>query len=375
MKILIAGDYVPQQRVSKLVEQRRYEEIFRDIMPYTEASDYSIVNLEAPVIAGAPTPIVKTGPHLHCSRNAVEALKVAGFNCVTLANNHFRDQGEQGVNDTLQACSDFGVDYVGGGHNLEEASSTLYQNINGSTLAIVNFCENEWSIASHDHGGSSPMNPVRNYYQIREARQKADHVLVIVHGGIEQYHYPTPRMQETYRFFVDAGADAVINHHQHCYSGYEIYKEKPIFYGLGNFCFDRRKEDSSPWNQGFLVSLLMEANNIKYELIPYNQASKCPGISILDAKDHFFDTIQEHNRVIADSQQLLKCYQAYLDEKALNRMVALQTSTCSIIKHLQRKRIIPLLMSQTKKKSYYVRLSCESHRESLLGILKNQLGI
>lgn len=43
-------------------------------------------------------------------------------------------------------------------------------------------------------------------------------------------------MQEIYRFFVDIGADAVINHHQHCYSGYEVYKEKPIFYGLGNFC-------------------------------------------------------------------------------------------------------------------------------------------
>ena len=42
-------------------------------------------------------------------------------------------------------------------------------------------------------------------------------------------------MKETYRFFVDCGADAVINHHQHCYSGYEYYKDKFICYGLGNF--------------------------------------------------------------------------------------------------------------------------------------------
>ena len=51
---------------------------------------------------------------------------------------------------------------------------------------------------------------------VEEAKKKADFVLVIVHGGSEHFQLPTPRMQATYRFFVDAGADAVVNHHQHC---------------------------------------------------------------------------------------------------------------------------------------------------------------
>lgn len=52
-----------------------------------------------------------------------------------------------------------------------------------------------------------------------------------MHGGHEHYQLPSLRMQETYRFFIDAGADVVVNHHQHCFSGYEIYNNKYIFMG------------------------------------------------------------------------------------------------------------------------------------------------
>ena len=84
----------------------------------------------------------------------------------------------------------------------------------------------------------NPLLPIQQFYKIQEAKENADYVLVIVHGGIEHYQLPTSRMIETYRFFIDAGADAVVNHHQHCYSGYERYKSKPIIYGLGNLLFD-----------------------------------------------------------------------------------------------------------------------------------------
>ena len=63
------------------------------------------------------------------------------------------------------------------------------------------------------------------------------------------------RMKELYHYFVDAGADVVINHHQHCYSGYEEYKGSPIFYGLGNFLFDNSDFRPQPWNEGYLVEL------------------------------------------------------------------------------------------------------------------------
>lgn len=114
------------------------------------------------------------------------------------------------------------------------------------------------------------MNLVHQYFAIKEAREKADSVVVIMHGGHETYQLPTPQMQQTYRFFVDIGADAVVNHHQHCYSGYEVYKNKPIFYGLGNFCFEPLGNVRPTWYEGYMVNLHFNADvEIKFDLIPY----------------------------------------------------------------------------------------------------------
>ena len=87
-------------------------------------------------------------------------------------------------------------------------------------------------------------------------------------------------MQKWYRHFVDMGADAVVNHHQHCISGYEIYQEKPIFYGLGNFCFDSfREQPVSQWNYGYAVKLTVD-KKISVDLIPYTQFAEQPKLNL-----------------------------------------------------------------------------------------------
>ena len=93
------------------------------------------------------------------------------------------------------------------------------------------------------------------FYAIEEAKKKADFVVVIAHGGHEHYNLPSPRMKKWYRFFVDAGAHAVVGHHTHIISGYEVYKDAPIFYSLGNFCFDWEGLRNMEWNNGMLVEV------------------------------------------------------------------------------------------------------------------------
>ena len=143
----------------------------------------------------------------------------------------------------------------GGGKDVTQAGYILYRSVSGKQVAFINACEHEFSIATEDRGGSNALELVKVYRSITDARRQADYVVVIIHGGLEMYQLPTLRMKETYRFFVDAGADAVVNHHQHCFSGYEVYKGKPIFYGLGNFCFDWEGRRNSIWNQGYAITL------------------------------------------------------------------------------------------------------------------------
>jgi poly-gamma-glutamate synthesis protein (capsule biosynthesis protein) len=187
-----------------------------------EQADFSLVNLEAPIVEGKGSPIKKAGPNLKCNKSAIEALRYVGFKGVTLANNHFYDYGEEGALNTMALLNKVGISYVGAGKNLAEASRIFYQSIGNKTVAFINCCEHEYSIATEQTAGSNPINPVSQYYAISEAKTKADYAVVIVHGGIEGFQLPTLRMQDLYRYFVDCGADVVVNHHQHCYSGYEI---------------------------------------------------------------------------------------------------------------------------------------------------------
>ena len=372
MKVLVAGDYVPRNRVAELIELKDYQTVFGEVKPLLEEVDYAIVNFEVPVINGKETPIVKTGPNLKCTANAVESIQWAGFDCVTLANNHFRDQGEQGVRDTLSACERFGIDHVGGGLNLQDAQQILYKEIKGEKLAVVNFCENEWSIASGKYGGSAPLNPVQNFYQIQEARQNADYVLVIVHGGIEMYQYPTPRMQETYRFFIDAGADAVVNHHQHCYSGYEVYQGKPIFYGLGNFCFDKNDGKDSIWNDGYMIELFFENESTSFQQFPYKQCVTNSFVCLLDidGQADFNAKIEEINGAILNEKKIADTFNKLIDSRYESRMLALEPHSNKIINLLKQKHVLPRRINHESKKSMYVRISCESNREVLQGILR-----
>lgn len=370
MKIVVTGDYCPWERVVIDYAQGVYSAL-DSLKPIFAQADYSIVNLECPILQGYEKPLKKSGPHMYADIRALEALKGISTSCVTLANNHFRDFGDEGVLNTLSELSAYAIDYVGGGANLHDAAAVLYRKIGKETLAIVNCCEHESSIATAEYSGSNPLNPIQQYYAIQEAKQKADYVLVIVHGGVEHYQLPTLRMQETYRFFIDSGADAVINHHQHCYSGYEIYQGKPIFYGLGNLCFDRSKRNS-PWNEGYLVELSFSHAQITHRIIPYHQCDAEPKVMMCDEAEQkvFEKRIEELNAIIANLAELQTSYEKLLAETRQRYRFFVEPFRSRIAKFLYRKHLLPSLM-----RSKYVELKnviqCESHRERLLDAIKN----
>ena len=373
VKILVCGDYCPQDRVQKLIESQDYNSIFGEILTYTENADCSIVNLEAPVVNSDAYPIDKCGPNLKCSPSAVKALKYGGFSMVTLANNHFNDFGIQGVKDTLEECAKNGIDTVGGGLNLSEASRVVYRDIKGVKFAFINCCEHEFSIATNDSGGSNPLNPIKQYYAIQEALRTADKVFVIVHGGHEHYQLPSPRMKEIYRFFIDAGADVVINHHQHCYSGYEIYNNKPIFYGLGNFSFDRDNKKNSIWNYGYMVLLSFDNESINYELIPYNQGNEKPGIEVLSDRESFTASIVKMNALIADDAKLKESHLSFMKSTSNGYLMTFEPYQNRYLNALYKRSLLPSFLGKKRILRLLNILECEAHLERSIDSLYNLL--
>lgn len=373
MKVLIAGDFAPVARLAEQIENRKFSEIFQGrLRKIIKSADFSFVNFESPIVEDSFQPIPKCGPNLRCTPEAAEAIKFAGFTGVTMANNHILDYGPEGLHKSVECCKSQGLDVVGVGDNLVEAQKVLYLDNDGRRLAVINCCEHEFSIATETSAGANPLNPIRQYYEIQEAKKNADFVLVIVHGGHEYYQLPSIRMQETYRFFVDAGADAVVNHHQHCFSGYELYHGKPIFYGLGNFCFDiQPTRTNTLWNFGYLLELQFD-DEIYYRTLPYNQYGDSPTIDMLDGAS-LFDQITQLNSIIIDKGSLSKKNEEYFDSCKGFECSILEPYSGRFWSKLYSMHFLPSFIRGDKVSRILNHINCESHRDKLIYTLKRKI--
>ena len=373
--MFIAGDYCPCVRIEQLVQKKDFS-FFAEMQEYTAQSDYAIVNFECPVVVGNVSPIKKCGPALRTEPNAITSIKSAGFDCVTLANNHFRDYGDEGCFSTINELNKQEVDFVGGGENIQKAQQVLYKEINGCILAIINFCENEFSIATNNRAGAAPLDLIDNSRQIQEAKQKADFVLVIVHGGHEHNQLPSPRMKKTYRYFIEIGADAVVNCHQHCFSGYEYYLGKPIIYGLGNFCFDRLGKCGDIWNEGYCVRVQFEKQqNPKIECLPYLQCDEHPTVSFLsrNAKVVFEQKIEVLNSIIADDAKLIEKFNEWVVKKTPWWLSIFSSYHNRYLNAAASRGYIPRPASKTELAILLNYIGCEAHRDITLAILDKEI--
>lgn len=372
MKILVTGDLCPRYRGERILNGEYYKTAFAQVEPIAKSVDYRITNLECPIVNGNAKPIVKMGPNLKTTGSIADAMKFLNFDCLTLANNHIMDYGKQGLEDTLTFCKKEGFAYVGVGMNESEADKIKYIKIDGKTLAIINCCEFEFSIALGNDSGANHIDAVKQYYQIKEAKVNADYVIVIVHGGHEHWQLPSPRMTRMYRFFVDAGADSVINHHQHCYSGYEVYKGKPIFYGLGNFFFDINppKEDEL-WNYGYMV-VLDFSSKLSFNIYPYRQCSARADIEILQ-QNAFDKQLKELNVIINDEKQLIAKTNEYYENSSRDSAIVFEPIQNRYFNGLQYRSLLPLFRTKKGLRLLYNFIMCESHRDKLQYYLTKKL--
>lgn len=370
VSILFTGDFCPQLRMEELVLQKRYAEIFNDMLPEFEKSDLKIIDLECPLLTGE-TKIDKTGPHLKCIPASVEAIRFAGIDAVALANNHIRDYGSEGITETIKHCEAAGIKTVGAGNNLEEARQPLILTHNEIRVAIINITENEWSNSRGPEPGANPLDLPKNFADIRSAKTQADFVVVIFHGGNEFYELPSPRIKETLRFFVEAGASAVISHHTHIVSGFEVYQGAPIFYSLGNFCFDWPTHRSSFWNIGMAVRLHL-GESVSFEIIPFRQNGDQAGVFKLSDKEK--ENVEQHlnqlNDIIADDTLLAKHFDDFCRGKEDIYNIYLEPYRQSWLASLRRRHWIPSLFGKQKKRLILNITRCESHRDVFMKYLE-----
>ena len=376
INIILTGDFCPIGRIEKLCLNNEFEKMYGGALPILKDKNLSITNLECPLTKKF-NPIKKTGPNLIADPKCVAGIKYGGFDIVTLANNHILDQDEKGLRDTLQICKESGLKTVGAGENLAEAMQPLFMTIKDTKIAILNFAEHEFSIATQNSAGAAPLNPIKNYYQILEAKRTSDIVIIIIHGGNEHYPLPSPRMVETYRFFADLGVTAIIGHHTHCSSGFEIYKGVPIFYSLGNFIFDWKDIKFKSWHEGYFIKLTIAKNKVtNISLIPYFQCKNDPGLQLMDkdGSTEFLERIEGYSNIIQNSDLLENKWLSFCKSHRVNYLSML-LSLNIVQRQLLKRNLLPEFFLKKKRLITLLNLfRCQAHKDVAVEIVKQEFG-
>jgi poly-gamma-glutamate capsule biosynthesis protein CapA/YwtB (metallophosphatase superfamily) len=374
--ILLAGDFF-------LTEEFLTDNLISDeIITIFEDADYRVINLEAPIMSNVAKnePILNTGPNLCLKQEVtIPLLKKLNIDLVTLANNHIMDLGSNGLLNTIDKLKRNSIDHVGAGRSLAEAEKPFVIHEVGITISILNFAENEWANAEVNKSGANPLDIISNINQIKKAKVNSDYVIVIIHGGHEYYHYPSPRMKKQYRFYAENGADAIIGHHTHCIGGYEIYKEVPIFYSLGNFLFTL-SSDKDIWYTGMLVKLsISKKSGIKFELFPIEQNRNSFMVRLLigAGNANFFDKLSHFNNIIADQILLQKKWDEFVVERSMAYLELISPVNAienRYLRFLLRKMgFDKFLLGNNYMKLLLNLIRCEAHADITKNVISNNL--
>lgn len=373
MKITIGGDLV-------LSEFYEISKIDKSISNIFQNSDLNILNLEAP-ITSSNNKISKTGPHIKADlKSTEEVLNLLNVDFLTLANNHIKDYDDQGIKETLEFCESNSISTIGAGMDIKSASEIKYLTTEIGIISVLNFTENEWSIASESSSGANPLDLINNSRDIKKAKENSDFLILIIHGGNEHYKYPSPRMVKQYRYYAELGANLIVGHHTHCLSGYELFGKTPIFYSLGNFLFTMRRKNPESWYTGLILNLeINNSKDVSFSLLPIRQSQQDFSIKLLEEmeKQNVLLEISKINKII-ENKSLLEDTWSQFVEKNHSAFVRNISPVGGISnKYLKalfyRSHLYKLFLNDSYVKEFLNRIRCEAHYDLTKDIFNKML--
>ncbi len=251
------GDMMLDETPGQYIKQGK--DPFKAFESILDSSDISIGNLECAVGTSGKK---EDKPYTFMANPRVIPVLKKHFSGVSLANNHSFDYGTKAFDQMLDLFDSRGLRYFGAGRNIKSAHQPAIFEVKGKRVAILGYSEffPRSFEALDDRSGIAWSEDDYVVYDIKQAKEKyqADYVIVFPHWGIEHEKIASTRQVNLAHLMIDSGADAVIGGHPHVTQNVETYKNKPIFYSLGNFVFNGFDDDDS--NTGWVVRLTLEDN-------------------------------------------------------------------------------------------------------------------
>lgn len=259
--IILVGDIMLNRGVEYMIKTKGNGDFrfpFLKIADYLKNADLVFGNLEGPISDKG----TKVGSiySFRAEPEVIEGLSFAGFDILSLANNHCFDYGREALEDTFRRLKEAEIDYSGGGFNREETYSPVIKEIKGTKvgfLAYTNLGPESWKSAERNSGiawiNEEDIEKIKE--DIKSAKQKVDILIISLHSGEEYTPEPTQFQVKFSQAAIDAGADLVVGHHPHVVQKSDEYEDRWIFYSLGNFVFDQSFSEETMKGQILKVSI------------------------------------------------------------------------------------------------------------------------
>ena len=210
---------------------------------------------------------------------AVPALRAAGVEWASLANNHVLDYGPVALADTLDHLSGGGVGHGGAGLDLEAAAAPSFVDVGGLDVGVIALTDQSPTYAAgQDSPGTAyrPLDPDNTLtrYLVGDAIDRAreadsDLVIASLHWGPNWVVEPAPHRRAFARWLIDRGVDLVHGHSAHVIQGIEVYRGRPIVYDAGDFVDDYALVGDLHNDRSFLFELdLVDGRFDALRLVP-----------------------------------------------------------------------------------------------------------
>jgi poly-gamma-glutamate capsule biosynthesis protein CapA/YwtB (metallophosphatase superfamily) len=271
VQLAAVGDIMLDRALGTKISAGDIDYPFANIALPLQQADLTIGNVES-ALGNIGTPADKAYP-FRAPVDAALSLAHAGFDIVSLANNHAMDYGPDALLQAITLLKAAGVTPVGAGENVAAAHTPYITERNGLRLAFLSYVNvpveylgfdtQTWT-ATADTPGLAWATPEQIMMDVTAVSSQVDHVIVLLHSAYEYVESPSPPQMAAARAAIDAGAVLVIGHHAHILQGIEFYRDGVIIYGTGNFAFEI---DGEPETAVF--NIWLDQNGIRQiELIP-----------------------------------------------------------------------------------------------------------
>jgi poly-gamma-glutamate synthesis protein (capsule biosynthesis protein) len=253
ISILFVGDIMLDRNVARRIRKNGFDTIFKDIHQIFKNKDIVVGNLEGNI---TNNPSISEVDHnilrFTFNKEYATKLKDIGFTIFSLANNHSMDFYKAGYDETISNLSNANLKYFGSAYNNENISESI--EVNNNKICFIGY---------HDLYTFNE-NPILD--EIKNTRDSCNYQIIFAHWGNEYKNYASERQIELAHKFIDTGADLVIGAHPHVIQPIEIYRNKAIFYSLGNFVFDQ--DFSYETKHSFAVELNIDSKEQRFNIIP-----------------------------------------------------------------------------------------------------------